>query len=34
MFNQREGGDPVSIEIKVLEAGLGFSVQATEVSLG
>jgi hypothetical protein len=33
MFNQREGGDPVSIEIKVLEAGLGFSVLAMEAAL-
>jgi hypothetical protein len=26
MFNQREGGDPVSYEILVLEEGLGFKV--------
>jgi hypothetical protein len=26
MFNQREGGDPVSYEILALEEGLGFLV--------
>lgn len=26
MFNQREGGDPVSYEILVLEEGLGYVV--------
>jgi hypothetical protein len=34
MFNQIEGGDPVSIEIMVLEAGLGFSVFGREETLG
>jgi hypothetical protein len=33
MFNQREGGDPMSYEITALEEGLGFLVLVRE-SLG
>jgi hypothetical protein len=31
MFNQREGGDPMTHEITALEAGLGFKVFVREV---
>jgi|EndMetStandDraft_8_1072994.scaffolds.fasta_scaffold5027812_1 hypothetical protein len=30
MFNQREGGDPMSYEITALEEGLGFLVLVRE----
>jgi hypothetical protein len=34
MFNQREGGDPMTFEITALEEGLGFGVFVSKVSLG
>jgi hypothetical protein len=34
MFNQREGGDPMSYEITALEEGLGYEVFVLEAALG